>query len=261
MTTKLEIHAHEVDAQRCCRWRWISCDLAYGRDVIRDMLQSLCPYKTVLDLGAGHGYDLLTAKTICPSAVTVAVDYCCRTSARHLDDHKRVWLDIEREALPFESGSIDVIIINQVLEHCKEIWWILHEATRCLMVGGSLIIGVPNLASLHNRILLAIGRQPTQLKNYSAHVRGFTKSDILTLMKEACGEMFILKGFAGSQFYPFPPKLAAILSRLCPNMAFSIFLLLRKQKDYSDEFLRYPIKKQLETNFYLGPDVQVHILE
>lgn len=58
--------------------------------------------------------------------------------------------------------------------------------------------------------------------------------------------------FRGSNFYPFPPSIAKPLSKVFPNLAWSIFLLLRKTKKYNDEFIKWPIEKKLETNFYLG---------
>jgi len=35
-------------------------------------------------------------------------------------------------------------------------------------------------------------------------------------------------------------------------MAWSIFFLLKKTKEYDEEFIKWPIQKRLETNFYLG---------
>lgn len=64
-------------------------------------------------------------------------------------------LNIERDPLPFADESVDIFMANQVLEHCKEIFWIFSEVSRCLKPGGCFIIGVPNLAALHNRLLLA----------------------------------------------------------------------------------------------------------
>ena len=58
--------------------------------------------------------------------------------------------------------------------------------------------------------------------------------------------------FKGSNFYPFPPFIAKPLAKALPNMAWSIFFLLKKTKDYNDEFIKWPIEKRLETNFYLG---------
>ena len=160
--------------------------------------------------------------------------------------------NIERDIFPFEDGSIDVVIANQILEHTKELFWIFHEITRILPVGGKLIIGVPNLASLHNRLLLLLGKQPTPIQNNSAHVRGYTKGDILQFVGSVFPKGYELKAFGGGNFYPLPPLLARPLDRVLPTMAWGIFLLLEKQREYQREFLDYPIAQHLETNFYVG---------
>jgi len=161
-------------------------------------------------------------------------------------------LDIERGVFPFANESIDVVVANQILEHTKEIFWIFHEITRVLTVGGKLIIGVPNLASLHNRLLLLIGIQPTSIQNASAHVRGYTKYDLLRFLRNCFPDGYELKGFGGSNFYPFPPIIARPLARIFPNMAWGIFFMFEKQKPYQREFLDFPVTNRLETNFFLG---------
>ena len=111
-------------------------------------------------------------------------------------------------------------------------------------------MAVPNLASFHNRILLLLGKQPTSIQNHSAHVRGYTKPDLMRFIKIWDG--YDLMDFQGSNFYPFPPIIAKPLARIFPRAAWSIFLLLKKTKEYNDEFIKWPIEKSLETNFYLG---------
>lgn len=58
--------------------------------------------------------------------------------------------------------------------------------------------------------------------------------------------------FAGSQFYPFPPRIARWLAAALPQMAFSIFFLLRKAGRYTTQFLDHPVRARLETPFYRG---------
>jgi SAM-dependent methyltransferase len=160
--------------------------------------------------------------------------------------------NIERDIFPFEDGSIDVVVANQILEHTKELFWIFHEITRILPIGGKLIIGVPNLASLHNRMLLAFGRQPTPIQTDSAHVRGFTKSSLLKFLQKCFLDGYRLKKSGGSNFYPFPPIIAKPLAKALPNMAWGMFLLLEKKREYERSFLEFPIKERLETNYYVG---------
>lgn len=125
----------------------------------------------------------------------------------------------------------------------------MHEITRSLKTGGSLIVGVPNVASLHNRIGILFGKHPTQAKSCSAHIRCFSKNDFLLFLQECFPDGYALNSFDGSQFYPFPSVLSQPLARLLPGMTFSIFFLLQKVKEYTGTFLEYPIKANLETNF------------
>ncbi|WP_242927112.1 class I SAM-dependent methyltransferase [Pontibacter vulgaris] len=232
----------------------IDRNLNYGRNIIERYLASEGDRpKVILDLGAGQGADILIAQRVNPSASLHAVEcygpYIEILNSKGIQVHS---LNIESNPLPFDNESVDVVIANQILEHTKEIFWIFHEVTRVLKTGGKFIIGVPNLASLHNRIILLFGMQPTSLKNNSAHVRGYTLPDLKKFVHTCFPEGYKLSNFAGSNFYPFPPVIARPLSSLFPSMAWAIFLMLQKNKSYTNEFLTYPINQRLETNFYLG---------
>ncbi|MBF8964586.1 class I SAM-dependent methyltransferase [Pontibacter sp. FD36] len=232
----------------------IDRDLNYGRHIIKSYLSSegVGP-KTVLDLGAGQGADLLIARHANPEATLHAVEcygpYIESLKSKNIEVHS---LNIECDSLPFEDQSIDIVIANQILEHTKEIFWIFHEVTRVLKPGGKFIVGVPNLASFHNRLMLLFGSQPTSLKNNSAHVRGYTLPDLKRFVHSCFPNGYKISKFAGSNFYPFPPMLARPLASLLPSMAWAIFLMLEKKNTYTNEFLNYPITERLETNFYLG---------
>ncbi len=231
----------------------IDRSLNYGRHQIERYLRLAGAYSTVLDIGAGQGDDLQIARGLNPKAhvhaVEVYPEYARMLSEKEIRVHG---LNIERDRLPFPDGAVDVVIANQVLEHVKELFWIFHEISRVLPVGGSLILGMPNLAALHNRILLAMGRQPSPLKNNSAHIRGYTKHDVMRFLDSCFPGGYELVAFGGSNFYPFPPVVARPLARLFPNMAWGIFFLFRKQRAYQGEFLAVPVKERLETNFYVG---------
>lgn len=233
----------------------IDKSLNYGRHHIENFLQASAPYQVVLDLGAGHGDDLLLAQKFDPEVDLHALE----SYPPYIEELQQKGINvfsanIEREPMPFDDESVDVIIMNQIMEHVKEVFWILHEVTRVLKVGGSFIVGVPNLASLHNRLLLLVGKQPSPLKNHSAHVRGYTKGDFRNLLNSGFSQGYQLKNFGGSNFYPFPPAVARPLAIALPTMAWGIFMRWQKTKQYTDGFLRYPAEKKLETNFYLGEE-------
>ena len=160
--------------------------------------------------------------------------------------------NIERDRLPLTDGQADLIIANQVLEHTKEIFWIFHEVSRSLKVCGHFLFGVPNICSLHNHFLLLLGKQPTQHKVCSAHVRPFSKSDTLAFLDACFPGGFELADFRGSQFYPFPAQLSRLLADTFPTLAFTIFFLIRKMTEYQGEFATYPARARLETNFWTG---------
>lgn len=230
--------------------------LNYGRHHIRHFLFLAAPFGNILDIGAGQGDDLLLACSVNPAArmhaIEVCREYALRLKGKGIDVHS---LNIEQDTLPFPDSSIDIVMANQVLEHVKELFWIFHEITRVLPIGGKFIVGVPNLAALHNRVLLACGRQPSPLKNWSAHVRGYTKRDFIQFLENCFPGGYRLIGFGGSNFYPFPPVIAKPLARLFPNLAWGIFFLFVKQREYHNEFLEYPVRERLETNFYVGKKI------
>ena len=205
-------------------------------------LQKIGSYSTVLDIGAGGGYDLMIYRDVDSAAKLMALEgYEPNIATLESKGVVTFSHNLETDEFPFEDNSIDVVSANQILEHTKEIFWIFHEVTRTLKIGGHFVVAVPNLASLHNRLLLLLGKQPTSVQNDSAHIRGYTKSDMLQFLKIWGGYEVI--DFKGSNFYPFPPILAKPLARIFPNSAWSIFFLLKKTQEYNNEFIQWPIEK------------------
>ena len=227
--------------------------LNYGRHHIADFLKKSEPARLIVDLGAGHGTDLAIARANRPESALAAIEcwppYVEEMTQQGIAVHS---LNIEKDRLPFDDKTVDIVIANQILEHTKEIFWIFHEVSRVLREGGVFIVGVPNLASLHNRILLAMGRQPSPIKSASAHVRGFTKSDLVHFVDTCFPGGYKLAGFGGGNFYPFPAAIAKPLSAMFPNLSWGIFLMFVKQSPYNREFVDFPVTNRLETNFYLG---------
>jgi hypothetical protein len=85
-----------------------------------------------------------------------------------------VQVDVEAAAFPAADGEFDLVIWNRELVTVKNLGPALREARRVLRLGGVLVVAAPNLAALHNRLLLLAGRQPTTLHiGNGDHVRGF----------------------------------------------------------------------------------------
>jgi SAM-dependent methyltransferase len=207
----------------------IDCSVNYGRHVIDGYLRQSLPFRSVLGIGAGQGYNPLAAKHLAADA-SLSAEETCPGVVRLLRDNgigvKTAGL--EREQLPFQNRSGDIVMANQVLEHMKGTFWIFHEISRMLRSRGRVIIGVPTRVSFHNWILLFFGRQPTQVKTGSAHVRGFIKRDLPGFLEAVFPGGYWLAASGGSNF--------------CPFLLFPARLL-------ADLFLG---TKGPETNFYLG---------
>jgi SAM-dependent methyltransferase len=193
--------------------RFVDHGETYGPQVIKKYIAQVAHVKSMLDVGAGLGRDIGLVKDKFPKASLCAIecrpDYIAGLESQGISVYQA---NIEADALPFQDENLDLIICNQILEHTKELFWILHEITRSLKVGGSLIVGVPNVASLHNRIGMLLGKHPTQAKSCSAHVRCFSKNDFLLFLQECFPDGYSLSSFDGSQFYPFPPILSRPLA-------------------------------------------------
>jgi 2-polyprenyl-3-methyl-5-hydroxy-6-metoxy-1,4-benzoquinol methylase len=233
--------------------RFVDVQEQYGRHVIEKMLARLSTVHLACDLGVGYGHDLSLVRKRFPEARLIGIDYV--ENQKLLLQERGIELqvfDLEREALPFDDGSVDLVIANQVLEHMKELFWISHQVALKLRLGGHMIIGVPNIGALHNRLTFLFGKQPSQMKSYSAHVRGFTAYEIPHFFSVCFPGGFQCELLCGAQFYPFPRLLARILARLFPTLAHSTFYLMQKTAPYAAEFLKHPVEAGLATPFFLG---------
>ena len=135
-------------------------------------------------------------------------------------------LDLEVDRFPWPDDSIDLVIANQVLEHLKNVWLPMAEMARVLRPGGWLIVSVPNLASLHNRLLLVLGLQPTSIRTQGPHVRGFTLGEIVRLVR--LGSVFTVEQVRGVGFYPLGASWAAVPARLWAAASHTAVVVARK---------------------------------
>lgn len=134
--------------------------------------------------------------------------------------------DLELEAFPLPDSSFDVVVANQIFEHLKQIYRPIGEIHRILKPGGLFLFSVPNLASLHCRVQLAFGKQPSTIKMFEAHVRAFAPPaarEFLTFN----GHFSMVK-HTGSGYYPFPPVISEPLSKILPDTSVFQLYLLRK---------------------------------
>ena len=188
------------------------------------------PPHSLLDVGCGGGGRTLSYAAAlgipvgCVHGLDVDIQHVS-IAARSFD--ARI-VDLEVERLPFPDGSVHLVVCNQVLEHIKDIFWVLAEMDRVLAVGGVLAIGVPNLTSLINRPVLLLGRQPITIAIEGPHVRGFAHHSFRRFLERHPGYRLVAE--RGSSLYPWPARLGAErLARRLPSLSAYAFYALVKE--------------------------------
>lgn len=233
----------------------LTSPLNYGRTIVRDWalahLRTLSAEACVLDLGLGAGQDLINIRqaNARPLRAFGLESYPPHVASARLNGVQVSTFDLERDPFPFADASMDVVLANQILEHTKELFWIFSEVHRVLKPGGAFIIGVPNLASLHNRAALLFGLQPFSMEVLGPHVRGFARGSFTEFIE--CEGFFKVMNVRGSNCYPLPPFLSKPLVRWVPGIAVAHFYLVRRVTR-PGRFSDVLQTRFFETNFFTG---------
>jgi arsenite methyltransferase len=110
-------------------------------------LASLGPGEVVLDLGSGAGIDLfLAAQKVGPSGRVIGVDMTDEMIAKaneNIEAGKYANVEVRKgiiEALPVESGSVDWVISNCVINLSPEKPRVFAEIARVLKPGGRMLV-------------------------------------------------------------------------------------------------------------------------
>lgn len=201
---------------------------------VLSILENVPKSKSLLDIGCSDG-----TKTIqYAKKLSIPIDNVCGFEAnpkkiKLAQEHFRIFnVNLEHDTFPFQDQEIEVITCNQVLEHLKNIFLPLSEMDRVLKIGGHLMIGIPNLAALHNRIFIIFGRQPSCNAIMGPHIRCFTHKGFLKFIRQNTN--FELQSINAATLYPFPYPVVQYCAKYFPGSSSYTFYLLKKIKHDPD---------------------------
>lgn len=156
-------------------------------------------------------------------------------------------LDIEKDKFPYQDNFFDVIIVNQVFEHLKNIFHPITEIHRILKPGGHLVFSVPNLSSFHNRLLLLSGRQPTSIRAIGPHVRGYAAPEVVQFLE--FNDHFKITKRIGVGFYPTVKPITGLVTRSFPNLSHTLVWVAEKKNTSRPSWVAEIDKLDLQSEF------------
>ncbi|HLF28877.1 MAG TPA: class I SAM-dependent methyltransferase [Anaerolineae bacterium] len=169
------------------------------------------PHTVVLDVGCGNGVHYgRDLASIAPEYYgldisEVAVETAQRNGIRAQSHNLQV-------PFPFPAGKFDTILCVEVLEHLFDPAFALSEMRRVLKGGGHIIVSVPNIAHLSNRVRAVLGgfspggtpETSSRRQWADPHIRFFTLRSLRGLAAEQRMNLVEVYGEGFSVFSTFP---------------------------------------------------------
>jgi SAM-dependent methyltransferase len=135
----------------------------------------------ILDVasGAGFGLQMLRQASGCP----IGLDYDAQAlrEVRRLEPNAPL-VHAEATCLPLASGSIDLVVSFETLEHVPDARAMVFEIRRVLKPGGRLVLSTPNRAF----------GPPERHTNNPFHIKEFAAAELHELLSEAFTEVQLL---------------------------------------------------------------------
>lgn len=201
-------------------------------------------YSTPVSLGCGDGAH--SRYTAGKSQVGIDCSRIMAQLAKHNLDHVII-ADLDT-SIPLRSGTIDLCMAVDIIEHLINTDNFLVEINRILHSSGKLILVTPNLASFTERILLLLGFQPqnievSQIEKFGSirktppvgHFRGFTWGALREMLLYHGFEVQIFKT---STYYTGHLKLMDLILGWVRKTLASLFVLVCTMSS-DDNFINY----------------------
>jgi ubiquinone/menaquinone biosynthesis C-methylase UbiE len=146
--------------------------------------------ENVIEIGCGDGDLLFRLNTKYKEVwgIDIAEPRINRIQKK-LREHDMINVRVEdtNQRLDFEDGHFSTVISVAVLEHIFDPYHLISECNRLLHHKGTLIVQVPNIAYLPNRMRLFFGLLPvtsTEIGWDGGHLHYFTRSTLKKLFED-----------------------------------------------------------------------------
>ena len=152
------------------------------------LVESLQPRGRLLEVGAAPCHMTALLSLSGHSVVGVDVDPSRVVGLIQLLRLAVQTCDIEREAMPFEDGSFDCVLLCETFEHLRiDPGFVLSEINRVMAHGACLVLTTPNVYSLPSLARFLLGRSvadPTsefgklRQLGHMGHVREYSAAEV-----------------------------------------------------------------------------------
>jgi 2-polyprenyl-3-methyl-5-hydroxy-6-metoxy-1,4-benzoquinol methylase len=193
-----------------------------------DLLAHFATGRRILMVGCGDGLEIQEAKAGGWQPEGYDVD-AATTAAVAARERVRVHCG-DFHALPASTGEFDALYLDQVIEHPKDPGRYLATCRALLRAGGVVFLGMPNLASLSNRLKTLADRLHLRKKlgrhyNTRHHLTFFTPAVLVRHLQQRLAMQVLC---VRASLKPQQNPLTAVLARLSPVFDSSFFVIARK---------------------------------
>lgn len=174
--------------------------------------------KSILDVGCGGGAILhaLDKRDARLCGVEVSAEAVANLQNRGFEG---AVVDLEKGALPYETGTFDVVLCYDVFEHLFAPEGLLKEIERVLAPNGVALLCVPNTLNAFNRLVFALGDYVDIMD--TSHRTSELFSNHIRLFSKKLYERFLAQGSLAvtERHFYFPPELTDPKFRLPKQLA------------------------------------------
>ena len=200
-------------------------------DFIRIMPKDLSVDCHALEIGVGSGWFSILLHELYGCKVVEAIGLS--NDEKFVKNYMEFTrCDITKGKLPYPDDSFDLVLFMEVLEHliCTHPpYFIFDEIYRIMNEKAYLIFSTPNFCSIHNRISMLFGSNPSywpksKKREPVQHIREYTKKELVDILKES---NFKILDIILTQQSPPPKSVKAKGIRLPFHVAENIYPLFR----------------------------------